>query len=340
MIRDRVDDLDVSGSGYKLSLGSGERVEIQACVIASGNNLPRNPSIPNPLFFRDPNYFQDPWNIKAVSDLPNTHPVLIIGNGLTMVDTVLGLLENGCEQPIYSISPNGFNILPHQHSGISYPHFASELPGATSLYDIVKLFNRHMKRIREFGLSPEPIIDSLRPYTQKIWKQFTTREKQIFMSRLRHLWGVARHRIPLHIHDRIQQLRIAGKLFICAGKITEMRSSPGGIQVEYYNKRTHSNDKLTVSRVINCTGPETDLKLLEKFFLKNCLEKGLVTQDELNLGINADLDTYEVINARGRRQGNLFTLGSNLKGLLWETTAVNELREQAKEVAFQILKKL
>ena len=34
---------------------------------------------------------------------------------------------------------------------------------------------------------------------------------------------------------------------------------------------------------------------------------------------------------------NLFTLGSNLKGELWESTAVNELRQQANAIADIIL---
>ena len=39
--------------------------------------------------------------------------------------------------------------------------------------------------------------------TQKIWESFSVSEKKVFMSRLRHHWGVARHRIPFISYDFI-----------------------------------------------------------------------------------------------------------------------------------------
>jgi uncharacterized NAD(P)/FAD-binding protein YdhS len=88
--------------------------------------------------------------------------------------------------------------------------------------------------------------------------------------------------------------------------------------------------------VINCTGPETDLSKLEDNYLKNGLLKGLLSQDELKLGINADPNTFEVINSLGFVESGLFTLGSNLKGILWESTAVSEIRVQAEQIAKRI----
>ena len=213
----------------------------------------------------------------------------------------------------------------------------SELSDKATLQEIVSLFSRHIKLLKEFGLSAEPIIDSLRPHTQKIWMGLSNEEKKIFMARLRHLWGVARHRIPLHIHDKIQRLRIEERLLIYAGKLYNMTAAKDGIIVEFYDRNKKQNMSFTVCRVINCTGPETDLMRLENSFLKDCLINGMITQDELKLGINADPHTYQVINRQGRRHKNLFTLGSNLKGVLWESTAVNELRGQAYTVAFNIL---
>jgi len=91
--------------------------------------------------------------------------------------------------------------------------------------------------------------------------------------------------------------------------------------------------ELNVSRIINCTGPETDLNNLDKSFLKNCLLKGVLTQDKLKLGIKTNTETFQIINSDGKPHNNLYTLGSNLKGELWESTAVNELRTQAEKLA-------
>lgn len=318
----------------------GEKIYGHFGVIATGNQLPGNPKIKNTAFFNSKNYQQNPWRIDAVSTIKNHKPVLIIGNGLTMVDSVIGLHENGFRSEIYSLSPNGFNILPHRHNGMVYTKLTDELPDHPNLYEIVRLFNKHIKLLREFGISPEPLIDSMRVHTQQIWQGLSIEEKRKFMSRLRHLWGVARHRIPSHIHDWLRQLQIDQKLHIVSGKLLDIEESEGGIQVSYYDKKQKEFKNLEVSRVINCTGPETNLMRIEDNFLKGCFLDGLVTQDELKLGLLTDPKSFEIINKKGERQHNLMTLGSNLKGVLWESTAVNELRVQAEVLANQLLEKI
>jgi uncharacterized NAD(P)/FAD-binding protein YdhS len=329
-------DLNLKKNTISLTLDNKSELIINQCIIATGNNLPGNPSIKNNNFYTNKNYFQNPWSADSVKNIKSNLPVLIIGNGLTMVDTVFGLIENNFKEEIYSISPNGFNILPHRHNGLKYTKLTEELKENMRLYDLVKLVNKHIKISRSFGVSAEPIIDSLRPYSQKIWQSFTDEEKKLFMQRIRHLWGVARHRFPVHSHDKIQQLRIDGKLHIYAGKIVDINETGECVTVEYFDKKEKQNKKIKVSRVINCTGPETNLMNLDGNFLKNCLQKGIIKQDNLKLGISANTQTFQVINSIGEAHKNLFTLGSNLKGELWESTAVNELRDQAEQLAEQL----
>jgi uncharacterized NAD(P)/FAD-binding protein YdhS len=326
-------DLDVLDSSISVLLEDNTTLNLDNCVIATGNHIPRNPRVKNMDFYRSENYFQNPWKIESVENTINDFPVLIIGNGLTMVDTVLGLLEQGFKGEIVSISPNGFNILPHRHNGIKYTSLVEELREDMSLYELVKLINKHVKSVREFGVSAEPIIDSLRPHTQKIWKNLSEKDKDLFMSRIRHLWGVARHRIPLHTHDKIQQLRISGILHIKSGNIIDLNQDGKFVVVDYYDKKSKESKSIKVSRVINCTGPDTDLMNLESSFLKKCIKKNILSQDKLKLGISTDTETFQVVNSEGNIIPNLFTIGSNLKGELWESTAVNELRGQADKLA-------
>lgn len=340
VISSSVKDLTLLNSSIDLDLKDKPRLSADYAIIASGNHLPGNPNIKSSFFTSSANYFQNPWDIRSVSGINSKEPVLIIGNGLTMVDTVIGLLENGFQGQIVSISPNGFNILPHRHNGLSYTKLVEEIGDKTSLFELVNLFNKHMKLIREYGLSAEPLIDSLRPLTQTIWKRLTIAEKRIFMARLRHLWGVARHRIPLHIHDRLQQLRIEGRLHIVSGKLIDIVENEGNIMALFYDKKQKQSVQLAVSRVINCTGPETDLLKLDDNYLKNALLKGIISQDELKLGINADPDTFEALDSAGNIQSGLYVMGSNLKGVLWESTAVSELRVQAEKIAGDIIRKM
>jgi uncharacterized NAD(P)/FAD-binding protein YdhS len=218
-----------------------------------------------------------------------------------------------------------------------YHAHLEEIHNKMSLKELIRVIHKHVKIVRQFGISAEPIIDALRPRTQGIWRNLTAAEKQFFMSRLRHLFGVARHRIPLHIYDKIQKLRIDGLLHIQSGKIIDITETGGCIDVTYFDKKQRKTQVLKVSRVINCTGPETDFSKLENNFLGQCIQDGIFYQDELKLGIQTNVETFKVKSKDGVEHSNLFTLGSNLKGELWESTAVNELRQQADAIADIIL---
>ena len=333
LIESLVTGLEINEASIELKLENGDKIWVDECLITTGNHIPGNPPIRNPKFYHNKRYFQNPWQLEAVTNVDSDLPILIIGNGLTMVDTVLGLLENGFKGTIYSVSPNGFNILPHRHSNLTYTKLIEELTDGATLLDIVRLVNKHRKALRAYGISAVPIVDSLRPHTQRIWKHFTEKEKALFMSRVRHLWGVARHRIPMHIHDRLQQMRIDGRLQIISGKILDMIESEGRVSVEYLAKKSHQTELLYVSRIINCTGPETDLMKISDSFLKDCLLKGMLTQDSLKLGINTDTNTFRILKPDGTPHQHLYTIGSNLKGELWESIAVNELRTQAVQIS-------
>lgn len=329
VLQDTVCDLDVTESGVSMHLAGGGVIQAGTCILATGNQLPGNPAIKDESFYKSPLYFQNPWDIESVTGIAGSLPVLIMGNGLTMVDTVTGLLENGFNGTILSVSPNGYNILPQRHSLLRYTEISGELSGNIPLYDLVRLVHKHIKKVRSLGISAGPVIDAIRPFTQTIWGNFTMEEKRVFLSRFRHLWGVARHRVPLTVHDRIQQLRIDGKLVVIAGKIVDISESANSAIVEYYDKKAGVIRKTAVSRVINCTGPETDFSKLEHHLLNSLLRKGVITQDPFRLGIRTNTATFEVLSAEGKPQPVLLTLGGNLKGELWESTAVPELRVQA-----------
>jgi uncharacterized NAD(P)/FAD-binding protein YdhS len=332
-----VNDLDVLDASVNVLLNNETKIILDKVVIATGNQTPRNPTIKNPLFYNSANYFKNPWQKNSIEKSTLDLPILIIGNGLTMVDTLLGLEEVGYRGVVYSLSPNGYNMLPHRHNGIKYTHLTDEMAHLSTLHDWTKAVFKHIKLVRSYGLSAEPVIDSLRPHTQQIWKNMSEAERQQFMARIRHLWGVARHRIPLNTHDKIQQLRIQRRLNIIAGRLLDIYETEKGIEVQFYNKKTGNNETLLVGRIINCTGPDSDISNYESHFLKKCLEKGYIKQDNLKLGIRANTQTFQVLNAALEPQPRLYAIGSLLRGELWETTAVNELRTQAKLVAKELL---
>jgi uncharacterized NAD(P)/FAD-binding protein YdhS len=66
------------------------------------------------------------------------------------------------------------------------------------------------------------------------------------------------------------------------------------------------------------------------------LSHGLITKDPLSLGFNATGDG-RIIDKSGKVIDNLLTIGSGLRGILWESTAIPEIRVQAHEMANKLL---
>ena len=88
--------------------------------------------------------------------------------------------------------------------------------------------------------------------------------------------------------------------------------------------------------VINCTGPNSGFSDTSVPLFQNLLQRGLIRPDELDMGIDVGAD-FATIDAEGNPSEFLFAIGPLMKGTLWETTAVPELRGQAMRVAQLLL---
>src|SRR5262249_21305738 len=88
---------------------------------------------------------------------------------------------------------------------------------------------------------------------------------------------------------------------------------------------------------VNCTGPCESLRDAPEPLYRNLFARGLVRADELDMGIEVTPD-FAVVDDRGRPSDDLFAIGPPLRGTLWETTAVPELRAQARQVAEVLLR--
>lgn len=88
------------------------------------------------------------------------------------------------------------------------------------------------------------------------------------MSHVRHLWGVARHRLPGHIHNQVQDLIKEGRLEIIAGRILEVYDENNQLAIKIKRRKSQTEETLRVARVINCTGPQTDIRKFDSQLFK------------------------------------------------------------------------
>ncbi len=323
-------------------LHCGEQVFLsRKLLLATGNELPRHPAGLEAAVLQSPAYIHNPWSDQYLQQIKPHSRVLILGNGLTMVDTLLSLREAGLKGPVLSLSPHGYSMLPHRHPGLQLTAFSQQLPQQASLRQLLRLFNRARHQIRALGVSAEPLIDALRPHTQRYWQQFTARERALFMRRLRHLWGVARHRVPLHLHDQLQQLRLQGQLQVLAGRPVQaalLDNSDGApaILLQYQPRGGGALQQLEVDMLVNCTGPEQDYRRLPAHPFAIAIAAGQLAAGPLGLGLAA-ASTGQLQDSAGQCWPGLYAMGSLLRGELWETTALQEIRQQAVRLAGELL---
>ena len=327
-------DIKITNQGYDVVLKNNDTYSGDFLILASGNILPSNPPIKNESFYSSKNYFRNPWNDSFLYKMNRNKPVLIIGTGLTMIDCVLSLKSIQFKEKIYAISPRGYIPKPHSKAEV-YPDFYAEIKDQ-SLLVILKAVRKHIKIAEDTGIPWQSVIDSLRPYVQNIWKSFTDKEKQQFISHVRHIWGVARHRLPQHIHSEIEDLIKTGQLEIIGGRINNIiETIENELDVEVLLRKQKSYKTIKASCAINCTGPQTNYETIENELYKNLIRKKIILPDTNRLGIKATI-SYEVLKSENTVHKNMYAIGSLLRGVLWETTAVPELKQQAYCIAQQI----
>lgn len=331
---DEAIDIAFDDAKAQVILNSGDILYAEKVVLAFGNFLPPQPSVDDLEFTRSRNYHRDPWSPSALNSIDRDSRVLIIGTGLSMVDVTLKLHEQKHHGEINAISTRG--LLPAVHKlGFSYPAFNSELDGLTRITDVLKVVRRHAESAGSAGSDWRAVIDSLRPVTQKLWLELPLSEKKYFMQHLSRYWNVARHRMPPTAAAVIDELRGTGQLHILKGRLREISlADDGHFDVTYAT--IGIEDRIEADVIINCIGSESRFDRLDSQLVQNMIAAGSIRPDDLRFGLDATPDG-EVLNRFGESKGILLTLGTALKGILWESTAIPEIRVQARDLAQRLV---
>lgn len=322
----------VSGQ-YEITLAGGRILVSDVLVLAMGNYLPAAPKVVHTAVFEHPDYFNNPWSDTFLNGLRNDDTILLIGTGLTMVDCVLSLRKQQFGGKIVVVSPRGY--LPASHTTpAAYADFCSGHKGKT-LQEILQSVREHVKTAAAQGTPWQSVIDAIRPYVQQIWLQLGPAEKQQFVSHLRHIWGVARHRLPESIYAQIRDSVGSGQTQIIGGRIIDIEENKNGFSISIRPRREQEIKKMSVTRIVNCTGPQINYAEITDPLVKSLIENHIIRPDPLKMGIAATAGG-QVLDADGQPVKNVYALGSLLRGILWETTAVPDIRVQAERLARQI----
>lgn len=319
-----------SHPGLRVALRDGRALHADEVVLACGNPSPTR--LPGLSGIQDhPGYVGDACRDSGRTDMRGE--VLLVGTGLTMADAALAATARGATR-VLAISRRGL-LPPRQTTGT---HGAGDdqtvvrLAAARPVRELL-----HVARLlaREFdarGADWRGIVNAIREQAPEIWHSLDAKQRGQFLRHVRPYWDVHRHRLPPNTAERFDVLRRSGQLHVHAGRILHACPDDSRLQVTWLPRGAREPRQLTVDWVVNCTGPDYDLRRSRDPLFRSAIRDGLVVPDAFGLGLHTSAHGA-LVDAQGDVSRDLFCLGPMLRADHWETTAVAELRVHAEALA-------
>lgn len=134
--------------------------------------------------------------------------VLILGTGLSMVDTCLSLLLRGHIGEIVAVSRRG--LLPAVHKKTS-PIVVQDIPLNQSLPEFVRWFRDLVRSTVARGGGWRDVVDGLRPHNQAIWRAWPDASRRQFFRHLKAWRDIHRHRMAPEVSGRLSKATANGQ---------------------------------------------------------------------------------------------------------------------------------
>ncbi|KQO60397.1 FAD/NAD(P)-binding protein [Curtobacterium sp. Leaf261] len=301
-------DLTTDDDGVHVVLDDGRTVDADVAVLALGNPPPARWATGAAA------QVDDPWAVDALDEVPAGADVLLVGTGLTMVDVATTLARR--DDGIRMTATSRHLLLPGVHPSAPAAPGPGLDPAAITLGDLAHDLGEQLRAADRDGTPWQAVVDGMRPHLMEHWAGLTEVERRRFLEHLARRWDVRRHRMAPSVHDELQSLVDAGTLRFDAD------ADPADHEV-----------------VVFCTGPGSVTTPGWSPLVDALLAHGALVQEPLGLGLAAE-HSGAVIDAAGTADGRLLAIGHALRGALWETTAIGEIRILANRVADRALETL
>ncbi|HEX4190948.1 MAG TPA: FAD/NAD(P)-binding protein [Marmoricola sp.] len=325
--------------GVAVTTSDGDQIVTDALVVATG--LPEAGTTWAPDALRSSPFFvPDPWAPGALDVVRRDHTgpadVLLVGTGLTGVDVTLSVTgsRGRPDRDVYAVSRRG--RLPRVH--LAEPKLAA-IPDVedwgTDLDQLEADVRRYVTSVAETTGDWRPAIDGLRFRFASLWQRLSEDDRSRFLAGPAGEWNWLRHRMAPSSAVVLRELRAAERLHVQAAEVVDAEPlAAGGVRVTLSDGAVRE-----VGWVINCTGPQSDVRLLGNPLIDELLLArsggALATVSATGLGLVTE--DGRLVDGAGSTEAPIWTLGSLRRGELWETTAVPEIRTQAAHLAAAVL---
>jgi uncharacterized NAD(P)/FAD-binding protein YdhS len=315
-------------------LADGTSLLADRVIVAVGNQ----PSVAVPGGPGLTRYIGDPWDRDRLTSVAPGDHVAIAGSGLTAVDTILTLRDNGHKGRITAVSRRGLLPYAHEPDASKRPWDLSAHPDTdvSTARGLLRMVRTEVTSSAHRGSGWRSVIDALRPATPALWQRLPVDEQRRFRRHLARVWEVHRHRMAPDVAATITDLERRGRLEVERGRVVRVEQEGYALRVLVDGG---VNRAMAVDWLANCTGPPASLEHSHEPLLLQMQAEGLLCPHPSGVGAAATSDGG-ILGADGRRISWLWAVGPLLRGTLWEVTAIPEIRDQTAQVASLVIDSL
>ncbi len=334
-VQAEVVDVSARPHGVTLALSDGSSIDAAKVVLALGNPASGpidNSSLPTPA----EHWFLSPWHGDALRVQFAGERILLVGAGLTAIDSALALHGHSSPCKTYMISRRG--ILPQVHDPRRTPSSPPSFEEPRNVRMMFRQLRMQIKELHERDGCWRTAVDSLRPISNELWRGLSLADQSRFQRHLKTYWETHRHRMAPEVRRRIDELRQQGKVEVIAGRVRESARKGEAIELTLTERRGGQR-LLEVDRAINCTGILENYRKNPRKLIRRLIERGLGAANDLGIGFRTD-EFGALIDQHGKPSNTLFTLGPPRRGEVFETTAVPEIRVQAEALARHLVRNM
>ncbi len=348
-VYDQAVDMHETADGVTLQLQSGQNIQASRVILATGFKEAVNPAFSFNVASHA-GYLDYPYSeaangfFKRVIEGPQNAPdkkALVIGTGLSAMDSANRLLDSGYQGKIVMISRRGLmhaiyrqisenprDLLqgePRDEADLPFtrnaPDFIQKMPQCKTFDDLFTLFKKEMfQRLRE-GYTTEEVLGHWEKYVPDVYRSFP-QETADFLLNYETAINVMRVGTTPELADKILKAQQEGRLEIISGRISDMQRTPQGINVTWRPNNRHGQrvgaDRSDVfNTVINGIGNSTKYDLpadkIKDTLWKNLRARNAYTVHALRDGVAVTPD-FHLIDGNGAPYKRVTVIGAPVSG--------------------------
>ena len=313
------------GDDWSLRLGTHDEFIAKQLIIATGNAPPIWPCNVN-LKLGSPAWIhthlvENPWTGEYLQEIDSHEDIILLGGGLTALDAINALVEQGHRGMINVITPR--KIFPPVQAPWQRKQ-EPKWPKQLSPRGLIRFIREYLPSADATSSEWQCAWEELRVNLNMIWQQFSSSQRFILLKRVGWIWSLYRFRAAPQTIASYEQLRKKNQIQFILGRAKQIICAEPKITVLLGNGGDSVGE-----RIINCTGVGADL------LLNNLISSQLAMPDALQQSIAIDTN-FRVLDSNQQAWENLWLIGPATMGSLGDVVAASAISKQAEQLAEQM----